>query len=84
MRDHDNELVLGYLLKYLHYLHTRVRVERTGRLVGEQNVGVVYQRSRYGDSLHLTAGHLVRLLCKLIAEPDLLKSVYRTRAPFGF
>ena len=62
MRDHDDELIFGYLLEYLHYLHAGVRVERTGWFVGEQNIGVVDQSSCNGDALHLTAGHLVGLL----------------------
>ena len=83
MRDHDNELILGYFLEYLHYLHARVRVERTRRLVGKQNVGVVYKRSCDGNSLHLAAGHLVRLLRELIAQTDLLECVHRPFTALG-
>ena len=83
MRDHDNELILGYLLEYLHYLHARIRVERTRRLVGEQNVGVVYQRSGDGNSLHLATGHLVGLLRELIAQSDLLECMHRPFAALG-
>ena len=81
MRDHDYELVLGYLLEYLHDLHARFRVERAGRLVGQQNIRVVYQCAGYGDSLHLASGHLIRLFAELIAETDLFERLHRSFAP---
>ena len=81
MRDHDDELIPGYFLEYLHDLYARFRIERACRLVGKQNIRIVYQCACYSDSLHLTAGHLIRLFPELIAETDLLKSLHRSFAP---
>ena len=73
MRDHDDEAVLGDVFEDLHHLHARLAVERAGRLVGEQNVRIVDERPRDSDTLHLAAGHLVRLFVELVAEANALK-----------
>ena len=81
VRDHYDELIPGYLLQELHYLHARLRVERARGLVGEEDIRVVYERAGYGDALHLAAGHLVGLLVYLVAEADALEDPYGPLAP---
>ena len=71
VRDHDDEAVAGDLLEKLHDLHARLRVKRTGRLVGKQNVGVIDKGAGDRNALHLSARHLVRLFLELIAKTDL-------------
>ena len=78
VRDHDHQLVGGYLLEQFHYLHAGLAVKRAGGLVGKQYVGVVYKRAGYGHTLHLAAGHLVRLLVYLVAETHALEDLYCT------
>ena len=73
MRDHNDQPVLGHLLQKLHDLNARFRIQRAGRLVGQQNVGVIDQRTRDGNALHLPAGHLSRPLVRLFAQPYLLQ-----------
>ena len=80
MRDHDDKLILRYLLEDIHYLHGGIGVECAGRLVGQEDIRVVDERTGYGNALHLAAGHLVRLLLKLIAKADLLQSLGRAAA----
>ena len=80
MRDHDDETILRDLFQDLHHLHARLAVERAGRLVGEQDIRIVDERSRDGDALHLTAGHLVRLFVELVAEAHALERLFRALA----
>ena len=82
MRDHDDELILRYLLEYLHDLHACFRIECTSRLIGKQNIGIIHQRTGNRNALHLAAGHLVRLLAELIAKSYLFKRLDGTLAPF--
>ena len=81
MRDHDNELILCNFLQQIHDLHARLAVERAGRLVSQQNIGVVDDGARDGHALHLAAGHLVRRLVKLVAQTDLFQRLDGARAP---
>ena len=55
VRDHDDQLILGDLLEDLHDLHAGGRVQRTGGLVGKENIGVVDDGAGNGHTLHLTA-----------------------------
>ena len=80
MRDHNDELILRYLLENVHYLHGGIGVERAGRLVGQENIRIIDERTGNGNALHLAAGHLVRLLLKLIAEADLFQRLSRAAA----
>ena len=81
VRDHDDELIFCDLLQQIHDLYARLAVERAGRLVGEQNVGVVDDGARDGHALHLAAGHLVRRLVELVAQTDLFQRLNSARAP---
>ena len=71
-----------YLAENVHYLNAGLRVERTGRLVGKQDIGVVYESAGDSHALHLTAGHLIGLFRELVAESHLLKCLYRALAAF--
>ena len=81
VRDHDDELIFCDLLQQIHDLHARLAVERAGRFVGEQDVGVVDDGARDGHALHLAAGHLVRRLVELVAQTDLFQRLDGARAP---
>ena len=84
MSYHNYETVVSYFLEKLHYLNARVRIKRTRGLVCKENIGVVYQRTRDSDSLHLTARHLIGLLVKLIAKSDLSECLDRSCAALAF
>ena len=77
MRHHYHETVFRYLFKYIHDLQACFRIESTGRLVCENDVGIIYQCTGDSHSLHLTARHFRRLLAQLRSEPHILKSFYR-------
>ena len=77
VRDHYYELRIGDLLQNIHYLNGSIAVQGSGRLVGKKDIRIVDQSSRYGDSLHLPAGHLVGLLVELVAQSDFFKSLFR-------
>ena len=81
--DHDHEAVLGHVLEQVHDLHGRVRIERAGRLVGQDDVRVVDQCAGDRHALHLAAGQLVRLFIDVFAESDLLQRLARTFATVG-
>ena len=75
VRDHDDEAVLRDLLEQVHDLHRRRRVKGARWLVGEHDLGVVYEGARDGDALHLAAGELrgafVNVLCQAHAPEGL-------------
>ena len=71
------------LLQDVHDLDGGLGVERAGRLVGQQDLGVVDKGAGNGHALHLAAGHLVRALVELVAEADLLQRLRGAPAPFG-
>ena len=74
---------MGNLLEQLHDLHRGLRVQRAGRLVGQQDLRVVHQRPRDGHALHLAAGHLIRLLAQLVAQSDALQRAPGAGAAFA-
>ena len=61
------------LLQQRHDLEARRRIERAGRLVGEDQLRVVDQRARDGDALLLAAGELRGVMVRARAEADLLQ-----------
>ncbi len=83
MRDHDDKLILGYLLENIHYLHGGIGVQRAGRLIRQKYIRVVHEGARNGDALHLPAGHLVGLFIYLLSKADLFKRVYRACPAFS-
>ena len=73
MRDHDDEALPRDLFDEVHDLHAGVGIERARGFVGEQDVGVVDERTRDGDALHLPARELVGLFIELFPEPHPLQ-----------
>ncbi len=69
------------LLQQRHDLDAGARVERTGRLVGENQRRVVDERARDRHALLLAARQLRGLMIGALAEPDLLQLVQRARMP---
>ena len=80
---HDDQPVFGDLLQQLHNLDRGLGVQRARRFVRQQDIRVVHQGAGDGDALHLAAGHLVRLLLKLIPEPDFAQGFLRPAAALG-
>ena len=76
--NHDDQTVFCDLFKKVHDLDARLGIECTRRLVCKKDLRVIYKSSRNGNSLHLTARHLIRLLVGLLAEADL---VQRLKSP---
>ena len=70
---HYNKLITGNFLQQSHNLNTCLRVKRTRRLVGKKNMGIINKGTGNGNSLHLSARHLVRLFVNLVAESNLFK-----------
>ena len=73
MGHHDHQAVFGHLLEQLHDLNTGLTVQRTGGLVGQQNIRVIHQRPGDGHPLHLAAGHLTGLFVALMSQSHLLQ-----------
>ena len=69
VRDHDDQPFARDLLDEIHDLHAGIRIERAGRFVGEQDLGIVDQGARDGDALHLPARKLVGLFIDMFFEP---------------
>src|SRR5690349_15152805 len=57
-------------VEQLHDADGGLRVEVTGRLVGDEELGPVHEGSRDGHALLLTTGQLARHPVLLAAEPD--------------
>ena len=83
--DHYHQSVLSHLFQQIHDLHTSLRVQCAGRLIRQQNIGIVHQRTGNGHTLHLATGHLIGLLMQLIAQAHILQRLHRPLAalPFG-
>ena len=60
----------GALGDQLHDLDRGLRIERRGRLVGEDQIRLLHQRARDADALALAAGQLVGALGGEVAEAD--------------
>ena len=71
VRDHDDRLArVVQLLEHLHDFVAGLGVEVTGRLVGQDDVGVVDQRAGDRDALLLAAGELRRAVIEPVAQAD--------------
>ena len=73
--DHDDQAVVGHFLEKVHDLNRCLGVQSSGGLVGQEDLGIVYQGARDGYALHLSAGHLVGLLVGLLPEADFFQGV---------
>ena len=71
--DHDDKTVLRHLPEKIHDLHAGIAVQRPGGFVRQQDIRIVHERPGDRHPLHLSAGHLVRLLVELISQPHFLK-----------
>ena len=66
--DHHNQAVTGNLLQKLHDLYSCRTVECACRLVCQNYVRIVHQRTRDRDSLHLASGKLHRKLVDMLRK----------------
>ena len=67
---HDGtSVLLVELVKQFHDLDTHLGVQVTGRLIGENDVGVTYDRTGDGYALTLAAGELRREVAHTVARP---------------
>ena len=68
---HDHGLALvGDVAQDREHLLGRCRVERAGRLVGDDDLGAVGERARDGDALALAAGELVGPLVRMLGKSE--------------
>ncbi len=71
---HDGtSVLLVELVKQFHDLDTHLGVQVTGRLIGENDVGVTYDRTGDGYALTLAAGELRREVAHTVAQAYLLQ-----------
>ena len=73
VRDHDDQFILCDLLEQLHDLYAGFTVQRTGRLVCQQNIRIVDKRTGDGNALYLPAGHLIGLFMHVVAKTNLFQ-----------
>jgi hypothetical protein len=64
----------------LEHLLRTARVERAGRLVGQDDLGVVGEGARHRHALALAAGELIGPLVDMVAEPEALEDRSAARA----
>ena len=79
---HNYQPVAGDLFENVHDLNAGLRIQSAGGFVRKDYLRVVYKRSGYGDTLHLSAGHLGGLFAQLIAQTNLFKGLYGAFFPF--
>jgi len=84
VRDHDNQLVCRNFFQDVDDLARRFGIQRAGRLVRKQNIGIIDQSAGNRDALHLAAGHLVRLFVQLVGKPDFAQHIFGAPFPFPF
>ena len=73
VRDHDDEPLARDLFDELHDLHARLRIERARGFVRKEDIGIIDERARNGDALHLPARELIGFFVELIAQTDARK-----------
>src|SRR5688500_10572246 len=81
--DDDGVAFGGQLVQQRHHLAAALRVERAGRLVGEDDLAAVHERARDGHALLLAAGELARPVAEALAEPEHAEQPLGARAPLG-
>ena len=78
MRDHnDRRARLIQLVKNIHDLLTGGRIQRAGRLVGQQQLRLADNGARDRNALALTAGELIRPEGQTVAQPHTAQGVLR-------
>jgi hypothetical protein len=75
--DHRNVAFARALGDQFHNLDRGLGIERGGRLVGEDQIGVLHQGAGDADTLALAAGELVGALVRERAEPDRIEQLKR-------
>ena len=75
MGHHDDQAIARQTLQDLHDLDGGVGIERARRLVCQDDLGIVDDGARDGDTLHLTAGELVGALVHMLSQADLRQSL---------
>ena len=80
MGYHDNQSVGSDFFQNIHNLNACFCIQCTGGFIRQNNIGVVYNGSGNGDSLHLSAGHFVGLFIKLIAKSHFFQRFLCPRA----
>ena len=80
--NHNDKAVLRHLPEQIHDLYAGIAVQRPGRLIRQQDIRVVHQRPGDRHSLHLSAGHLVRLLVELVSKTNFLQRLHRPLPAF--
>ena len=68
--DEHRHAVAREIAHHDQHLADELRIERGCDLVEEHHMRVHHQRARDRDSLLLTAGELVRMLTRLLRQPD--------------
>ena len=68
MGNHDNQSVLGHFFQQIHYLNTCLTIQGTCRFIRQKDIRVIHQGTGQRYTLHLTTGHLIRLLMDLIPQ----------------
>ena len=84
MGHHDHQPVFCHFFAQIHDLDGCLAVQGSCRLVGQQDVRVVYKRPCDGHPLHLTSGHLVGLFVQLVAQAHFFKGPDGSGTPFLF
>ena len=82
--DHDDgDALVVEFLEHAHDLDGGPAVEVAGRLVGEEDRGVVDERAGDGDALLLAAGELVGIMVGAVRQADDFEAVQRPLAHFA-
>ena len=66
--EYDGTSLGMQFLEKNQYLERGTGIEISGRFIGEDDGGVVYQRPGDGDTLHLSSGHLVAFMHQAVAQ----------------
>ena len=76
MRHHeDGGTGLIDLIQKLHDLVGKLRIDIAGRLIGNEQVGVIHQRAGQGHTLLLAAGEFRRIVLVLIIQPQQIQNI---------
>ena len=80
MRYHNNQALLGDLADQIHDLHAGLRIQSTRRLIGQKDLGVVYECARNRNTLALSARKLVGALIIFSGKTNAVKRILRPSA----
>ena len=85
VRYHDDgaSVFLVQLVEEFHHFGPHLRVEVTGRFVGQDDVGIAHDGTGDGYTLALTAGELCRHVLHAVAEAHSFEHCLRQGSAFG-